>query len=147
MPPKKPTSTKKPVKKPAAKKPTAKKTTTKKVADTTKKISDGVAKAEAAVDNAVNTATAKVKKTIGTKHTNKVADFAHKADELAGKASDFADQADTFAQDVLPASTGSDVEITAEWDEKISRLFIFRFLRLIIEYWVFVVRGLWMAVI
>ncbi len=132
----------------ATKKTSSKKTSTnKKVADTTKKITEGVAKAEATVDETINKVTWKAKEVVWAANTQKVKDLANQADALAGKVGAFAEKADDLAQGVLPSSNWSDAELELEYEEKVSRLFFLRFLWLIIEYWIILVRSIWIGLI
>ncbi len=147
------TATKKPVKKAVSTKKkaptkTTKKTTTKKTTNKKKKVSPRQVKKDIKnVEKKMDAAMNSVAKKISPKAQQQAKKILDSADAVAGKVDTVVDQVDSLADSFLPHGTGSTSSFQIERSPKISRLFIFRFLWMIIQYFVLIVRGLWISVL
>lgn len=129
---------------PPKKKTSTPKTTTKKATSTVKKDVDAV---EKKVDTTMDKIATKLDGKISKETKAKARNIMNKADTVAEEVDEFVGHVDELAESIFPHSEGSQAEFSAEWAEDVSRLFIFRFLWLIIQYFVIVVWGIRISII
>lgn len=115
--------------------------------DAAKKVADTAAKAEAKVDDVVEKVTQKVDEVIPEKVKVTAQDVAHTAEEVSKKVDEIVDKVDDFADGILPEQKGTDVDIDPWYEANISRLFIFRFLWIIIQYPILFVWGIIVTIV
>lgn len=116
---------------------------------TAQKIADTAKQAEATVNEVVGKVTSKLDEVIPENAKKTAQNVWYKAQEIAGKVDEMADKVDDFADSILPEQTGTDVDFQPQWSATISRLFILRFLWLIVQYPILIVRGfgIWLIAI
>lgn len=137
MPAAKKSSTKKPiakktVKKTVTKKTPAKKTTTKKVT-AAQKISNTSAKIEKQFDEAMHDTQAMLKKNVWKKTKKTVKAVTKKAEAFANTVEHFWEEIEHVTDWFFPSKSWSKAYFAAEYSQKVSRLFIFRFLWILLE--------------
>lgn len=115
--------------------------------DAAKKVTETVVHAEETLDEVVGNVADKVDKVIPDTAKVTAAQVAHTAEEVADKVDQVAGRVDGFVDSVLPEQTGTDIDFVPQRQEKVSRLFILRFLRWIIQYFVYIVWGIVFSVI
>lgn len=142
--PTKKTST--PVKKPVVKKTVVKKTVSK--SPSTKVTAQrAVADTEKVVDNAVKNVTKKMEKHIDPTLRDKANQIASEAEYVANTVEKFGDSVGSVTDSIFPSWSWSYGSYNADYTQQVSRLFIFRCLRLIIQWPVTLVWSIWYVII
>jgi hypothetical protein len=127
-----------------------KRTTAKKaVWTTTKKINaqKAVSESEKVVDNAVKQVTKKIEKHIDPSLRDKATKIAGEAESVAESVENFWETIGSVADSILPSWKGTSGAFNASFEKNVSRLFIFRFLWLIIQWPIVFVWSIWYCVI
>lgn len=142
---KKTTTTKKTV---AKKKAPAKKTPVrKKTVSTAKRVSTASAKIEKQFDEAMSDTQKLIDKKVSTKTKKTVRTVTKKAEAFAWKVEHLGEEVESLTDSVFPSTSGTKAAFHADYSSKISRLFIFRFLWMMIEGPIIAVRSLWICII
>lgn len=122
---------------PATKKPVAKKiSATQAIADT-----------EKVVDDAVEKVTQKAATHVSPELREKATHVAHQAEHFASEVEKFGDSVWSIADSVLPAWHGSEGKFHADYEHSVSRLFIFRFLWLILQGPIVCIWSIWYCLV
>lgn len=116
--------------------------------ETTKKsVHEKVERFEKKVDKAVEWVEEKFDRAVGEPTKESVHHFSQKLDHLIDDIEWLAESLDDIAHSALPEQHGTTTTFSANYDEHVSRLFIFRFLWLLIEYRILVVWSVRISII
>jgi len=143
------TTTKKPVKKTAASTAKKKTTTTARKRTTTarKKATKVMTAVENQFDEGMADTQAYLKKKVSKKTKKTVANLTKRAEGVASSVEHLGEEVEHFADSIFPTSGWSQGLYNAQFHKKVSRLFVFRFLRWIIQWPVTVVWAIWYMII
>jgi hypothetical protein len=102
---------------------------------TTKKVHTqrAVANTEKAVDKAVENVTKKAGEHVSPEMREQVTNIGQQADSFANEVEKLGDEFGKVADSFMPASSGSESSFTAQYSNRVSRLFILRFLWMIVQ--------------
>lgn len=115
--------------------------------DPSKKVAETSEKIEKKFDSAMENTSKYIDKRVG-KNTKKSAEnFGKKADAFAGSIEHFWTEVDQFTSSIFPASKGTKAVFNAGYTKKISRLFIFRFLWVILQGPIMFIWSIWIKII
>lgn len=128
--------------------PTTKRSTKKPINNTTKKSTkEAINSAEQIVNNAVEKVSNKVEQHVTPDLREKAEHFATKVEHFAEEVEAVGTKLEHFTDEVLPPEHGTKTVFSAEWKKPISRLFVFRFLWLILQWPIISIRSMWYSII
>ena len=120
-------------------------TVTKKQASTTTQ--QKINAAEKTVDAVADKVSKQVSASVSPKVRSKANKLAHEAETIASKVESFGQELEQVTDSIFSDMKGSDGQFSAERSEKVSRLFIFRCLRLILQGPILFVWSIWYCII
>lgn len=155
MPAKKPATTtnettakRKTTKKAVAKKPATKRTTTtRKTANARTKASNVMHAVEKQFDEGMTDTQKFLNKKVSKKTRKTIQSVAHRADSVASSVEHLAEEVESVTDSIFPSKGGSQGIYNAQYHKSISRLFIFRFLWLILQCPIVFIWSIWYAVV
>lgn len=102
---------------------------------------------EAKMDEYASKITKKVQSKVDANVKKKAKNVADKVESVADRVEDVVNEIGTFIPNPNKVQSHTGIDINAKYHEKVSRLFIFRFLRLIIQGPIIYVWSIWIALI